>query len=83
MKLTVAPFFSAVTPMMGTHIPMNADMSSLSPTHALQSQLPLVPSSHCTPPPPYPMDSSISRYLIDYLYSPFQKKQKTSYSVFH
>ncbi|XP_042272749.1 tumor protein 63 isoform X2 [Thunnus maccoyii] len=62
--LTDTPFFSAVTPMMGTHIPMNADMSSLSPTHALQPQLPLVPSSHCTPPPPYPMDSSISSFLI-------------------
>uniref|UniRef100_A0A3P9BN43 Cellular tumor antigen p53 n=1 Tax=Maylandia zebra TaxID=106582 RepID=A0A3P9BN43_9CICH len=36
------PLVSAVTPMMGTHIPMNADMSSLSPTHALQPQLPLV-----------------------------------------
>lgn len=64
MKLTAAPLVSAVSPMMGTHVPMNADMSSLSPTHALQPQLPLVPSSHCTPPPPYPMDSSISRYLI-------------------
>ncbi|XP_047230265.1 tumor protein 63 isoform X2 [Girardinichthys multiradiatus] len=63
-KLTVAPFVSAVTPMMGTHIPMNPDMSSLSPTHALQPQLPLVPSSHCTPPPPYPMDSSISSFLL-------------------
>ncbi|XP_055020556.1 tumor protein 63 isoform X2 [Boleophthalmus pectinirostris] len=53
-----------MTPMMGTHIPMG-DMSSLSPTHALQPQLPLVPSSqHCTPPPPYPMDSSISSFLI-------------------
>ncbi|KAK7888813.1 hypothetical protein WMY93_024373 [Mugilogobius chulae] len=53
-----------MTPMMGTHIPMS-DMSSLSPTHALQPQLPLVPSSqHCTPPPPYPMDSSISSFLI-------------------
>lgn len=62
MKLTAAPLVSAVSPMMGTHIPMNADMSSLSPTQALQPQLPLVPSSHCTPPPPYPMDSSISRY---------------------
>uniref|UniRef100_A0A7N8YH59 Cellular tumor antigen p53 n=1 Tax=Mastacembelus armatus TaxID=205130 RepID=A0A7N8YH59_9TELE len=58
------PFVSAVTPMMGTHIPMNTDMSSLSPTHSLQPQLPLVPSSHCTPPPPYPMDSSISSFLI-------------------
>uniref|UniRef100_A0A7N8WS80 Cellular tumor antigen p53 n=1 Tax=Mastacembelus armatus TaxID=205130 RepID=A0A7N8WS80_9TELE len=37
---------------------------SLSPTHSLQPQLPLVPSSHCTPPPPYPMDSSISSFLI-------------------
>uniref|UniRef100_A0A8C4HLI0 Cellular tumor antigen p53 n=1 Tax=Dicentrarchus labrax TaxID=13489 RepID=A0A8C4HLI0_DICLA len=64
IKLTVAPFVSAVSPMMGTHIPMNADMSSLSPTHALQPQLPMVPSSHCTPPPPYPMDSSISSFLI-------------------
>ncbi|XP_076582734.1 tumor protein 63 isoform X8 [Chaetodon auriga] len=53
-----------MSPMMGTHIPMNADMSSLSPTHALQPQLPLVPSSHCTPPPPYPMDSSISSFLL-------------------
>ncbi|XP_041862800.1 tumor protein 63 isoform X2 [Melanotaenia boesemani] len=53
-----------MTHMMGTHIPMNADMSSLSPTHALEPQLPLVPSSHCTPPPPYPMDSSISSFLI-------------------
>ncbi|XP_037625661.1 tumor protein 63 isoform X2 [Sebastes umbrosus] len=52
-----------MTPMMGTHIPMN-DMSSLSPTHVLQPQLPLMPSSHCTPPPPYPMDSSISSFLI-------------------
>ncbi|TWW57489.1 Tumor protein 63 [Takifugu flavidus] len=53
-----------MSPMMGTHVPMNADMSSLSPTHALQQQLPLVPSSHCTPPPPYPMDSSISSFLL-------------------
>lgn len=62
-QLSAAPLVSAVSPMMGTHLPMSADMSSLSPTHALQPQLPLVPSSHCTPPPPYPMDSSISRYL--------------------
>ncbi|KAF3834737.1 hypothetical protein F7725_027295 [Dissostichus mawsoni] len=52
-----------VTPMMGSHLPMN-DLSSLSPTHALQAQMPLVPSSHCTPPPPYPMDSSIASFLI-------------------
>ncbi|XP_038159927.1 tumor protein 63 isoform X4 [Cyprinodon tularosa] len=53
-----------MTPIMGSHLPMSADMSSLSPTHALQQQLPLVPSSHCTPPPPYPMDSSISSFLL-------------------
>ncbi|TVK90618.1 Tumor protein 63 [Bagarius yarrelli] len=53
-----------MSPMMGTHIPMNTDMSSLSPTHALQPQLPMVPSSHCTPPPPYPVDSSISNFLL-------------------
>ncbi|XP_033936147.1 tumor protein 63 isoform X3 [Pseudochaenichthys georgianus] len=52
-----------MTPMMGSHLPMN-DLSSLSPTHALQAQMPLVPSSHCTPPPPYPMDSSIASFLI-------------------
>ncbi|KAF7711763.1 tumor protein 63 isoform X4 [Silurus meridionalis] len=53
-----------MTPMMSAHIPMNTDMSSLSPTHALQPQLPMVPSSHCTPPPPYPVDSSISSFLL-------------------
>ncbi|KAI1882874.1 hypothetical protein AGOR_G00239400 [Albula goreensis] len=50
--------------MMGGHIPMGADMGALSPTHALQPQLPMVPSSHCTPPPPYPIDSSISSFLL-------------------
>ncbi|KAJ8390380.1 hypothetical protein AAFF_G00107740 [Aldrovandia affinis] len=49
--------------MMGGHIPMGADMGALSPTHALQPQLPMVPS-HCTPPPPYPIDSSISSFLL-------------------
>ncbi|XP_072539093.1 tumor protein 63 isoform X1 [Salminus brasiliensis] len=66
-KLTVFSFLvplSAVTPMMSAHIPMNTDLSSLSPTHALQPQLPMVPSSHCTPPPPYPVDSSISSFLL-------------------
>ncbi|XP_026776516.1 tumor protein 63 isoform X5 [Pangasianodon hypophthalmus] len=53
-----------MNPMMSAHIPMNTDMSSLSPTHALQPQLPMVPSSHCTPPPPYPVDSSISSFLL-------------------
>ncbi|XP_063057741.1 tumor protein 63 isoform X3 [Engraulis encrasicolus] len=54
-----------MTPMMTAHLPgMNTDMSTLSPTHSLQSQLPMVPTSHCTPPPPYPMDSSISSFLL-------------------
>ncbi|KAK1796767.1 hypothetical protein P4O66_009781, partial [Electrophorus voltai] len=53
-----------MSPMMSGHIPMNTDMSSLSPTHGLQPQLPMVPSSHCTPPPPYPVDSSISSFLL-------------------
>uniref|UniRef100_A0A8C7KMB2 Tumor protein 63 (p63) n=1 Tax=Oncorhynchus kisutch TaxID=8019 RepID=A0A8C7KMB2_ONCKI len=56
-------FDSVVTPMMG-HMPMSADMSTMSPAHILQPQLPMVPSSHCTPPPPYPMDSSISSFLL-------------------
>ncbi|XP_056269941.1 tumor protein 63 [Pseudoliparis swirei] len=58
-SLTPMSGLTDMTPMMGAHM---ADMSALSPTHALQPPLPLVPSSHCTPPPPYPMDSSISRY---------------------
>lgn len=50
--------------MMGGPVPMNTDMSALSPTNPLQSQLQMVPSSHCTPPPPYPMDNSISSFLL-------------------
>lgn len=56
--------FAFAVSMMGGHIPMGADMGALSPTHTLQQQLPMVPSSHCTPPPPYPIDSSISRYHL-------------------
>uniref|UniRef100_A0AAY4CT48 Tumor protein 63 (p63) n=1 Tax=Denticeps clupeoides TaxID=299321 RepID=A0AAY4CT48_9TELE len=56
---------STVTPLMSAHLTgMNTDMSPLSPSHALQSQLPMVASSHCTPPPPYPVDSSISSFLL-------------------
>ncbi|XP_039621825.1 tumor protein 63 isoform X2 [Polypterus senegalus] len=55
---------SDMTPMMATHMPMNSDMNALSPTQALQTQLPMPPSSHCTPPPPYPTDSSISSFLV-------------------
>ncbi|XP_028856127.1 tumor protein 63 isoform X2 [Denticeps clupeoides] len=54
-----------MTPLMSAHLTgMNTDMSPLSPSHALQSQLPMVASSHCTPPPPYPVDSSISSFLL-------------------
>ncbi|XP_028977436.1 tumor protein 63 isoform X6 [Esox lucius] len=60
---SMASGLTDMTPMMG-HMAMNTDMSPLSPTHVLQSQLPMVPSSHCTPPPPYPMDSSISSFLL-------------------
>uniref|UniRef100_A0A672MCS9 Tumor protein 63 (p63) n=1 Tax=Sinocyclocheilus grahami TaxID=75366 RepID=A0A672MCS9_SINGR len=50
-------------PMMCGPVPMNTDMSALSPTNPLQPQLQMVPS-HCTPPPPYPMDNSISSFLL-------------------
>ncbi|KAK6320716.1 hypothetical protein J4Q44_G00098230 [Coregonus suidteri] len=60
---SMAQGLTDMTPMMG-HMAMNADMSALSPAHVLQPQLPMVPSSHCTPPPPYPMDSSISSFLL-------------------
>ncbi|XP_056315882.1 tumor protein 63 isoform X2 [Danio aesculapii] len=58
------PLPSVTPPMMGGPVPMNTDLSSLSPTNPLQSQLQMVPSSHCTPPPPYPMDNSISSFLL-------------------
>ncbi|XP_076134122.1 tumor protein 63-like isoform X1 [Alosa pseudoharengus] len=62
---SMAAGLTDMTPMMSAHIPgMNTDMSALSPTHSLQPQLPMVPSTHCTPPPPYPMDSSISSFLL-------------------
>ncbi|TRY96454.1 hypothetical protein DNTS_027527 [Danionella cerebrum] len=51
-------------PMMGGPVPMSTDLSGLSPTNHLQPQLQMVPSSHCTPPPPYPMDNSISSFLL-------------------
>ncbi|XP_067315744.1 tumor protein 63 isoform X2 [Pseudorasbora parva] len=58
------PLPSVTPPMMGGPVPMNTDMSGLSPTNPLQPQLQMVPSSHCTPPPPYPMDNSISSFLL-------------------
>ncbi|XP_048844462.1 tumor protein 63-like isoform X2 [Brienomyrus brachyistius] len=53
-----------ISPIMGTHLPMGPDMSALSPTHVMQPQLPMVTASHCTPPPPYPIDTSISSFLV-------------------
>uniref|UniRef100_A0A672L042 Tumor protein 63 (p63) n=1 Tax=Sinocyclocheilus grahami TaxID=75366 RepID=A0A672L042_SINGR len=58
------PLPSVTPPMMGGPVPMNTDMNALSPTNPLQPQLQMVPSSHCTPPPPYPMDNSISSFLL-------------------
>uniref|UniRef100_A0A9J7YRG7 Tumor protein 63 (p63) n=1 Tax=Cyprinus carpio carpio TaxID=630221 RepID=A0A9J7YRG7_CYPCA len=55
---------SMTPPMMGGPVHMNTDMNALSPTNPLQPQLQMVPSSHCTPPPPYPMDNSISSFLL-------------------
>uniref|UniRef100_A0A671TCT0 Tumor protein 63 (p63) n=1 Tax=Sinocyclocheilus anshuiensis TaxID=1608454 RepID=A0A671TCT0_9TELE len=57
------PLPSVTPPMMCGPVPMNTDMSALSPTNPLQPQLQMVPS-HCTPPPPYPMDNSISSFLL-------------------
>lgn len=57
------PLPSVTPPMMGGPVHMNTDMNALSPTNPLQSQLQMVPS-HCTPPPPYPMDNSISSFLL-------------------
>uniref|UniRef100_A0A8C1ZDJ6 Tumor protein 63 (p63) n=1 Tax=Cyprinus carpio TaxID=7962 RepID=A0A8C1ZDJ6_CYPCA len=58
------PLRSVTPPMMGGPVHMNTDMNALSPTNPLQPQLQMVPSSHCTPPPPYPMDNSISSFLL-------------------
>ncbi|TRY96455.1 hypothetical protein DNTS_027527, partial [Danionella cerebrum] len=58
------PLRSVSPPMMGGPVPMSTDLSGLSPTNHLQPQLQMVPSSHCTPPPPYPMDNSISSFLL-------------------
>ncbi|XP_043558485.1 tumor protein 63 isoform X3 [Chiloscyllium plagiosum] len=47
----------------GSMVPqmMNGDMNGLSPTQGLPS--PMASTSHCTPPPPYPSDNSISSFL--------------------
>ncbi|XP_043926141.1 tumor protein 63 isoform X1 [Protopterus annectens] len=50
-------------PMMSSHLPINTDLSGLSPTQGLPQPLPMASTSHCTPPPPYPTDCSISSFL--------------------
>uniref|UniRef100_A0A4W3GUA1 Tumor protein 63-like n=1 Tax=Callorhinchus milii TaxID=7868 RepID=A0A4W3GUA1_CALMI len=47
-----------VPQMMGNPMQMNGDLNGLSPTQGLP---PMPTTSHCTPPPPYPSDNSISR----------------------
>ncbi|XP_029471816.1 tumor protein 63 isoform X2 [Rhinatrema bivittatum] len=50
-------------PLMGTHMPMTNDLNGLSPTQTLPPSLSMPSTSHCTPPPPYPTDCSISSFL--------------------
>ncbi|XP_048460471.1 tumor protein 63 isoform X2 [Rhincodon typus] len=61
--LTQAPMppGSMVPQMMNVPMQMNGDMNGLSPTQGLPS--PMASTSHCTPPPPYPSDNSISSFL--------------------
>ncbi|XP_038671711.1 tumor protein 63 isoform X2 [Scyliorhinus canicula] len=60
--LTQAPMPANMVPqMMNMPMQMNGDMNGLSPTHGLPS--PMASTSHCTPPPPYPSDNSISSFL--------------------
>ncbi|ELW50906.1 Tumor protein 63 [Tupaia chinensis] len=60
---TIPDGMGANIPMMGTHMPMAGDVNGLSPTQALPPSLSLPPTSHCTPPPPYPTDCSIVSFL--------------------
>ncbi|KAM8953825.1 tumor protein 63 isoform 4-T4 [Pelodytes ibericus] len=50
--------------MMGTHMPMPGDLNGLSPSQTLPPSLSMPSTSHCTPPPPYPSDCSISSFLV-------------------
>ncbi|XP_069753758.1 tumor protein 63 isoform X4 [Narcine bancroftii] len=52
---------SMVPQMMNIPMQMNGEMNNLSPTQGLPS--PMASTSHCTPPPPYPSDNSISSFL--------------------
>lgn len=42
---------------------MAGDMNGLSPTQALPPPLSMPSTSHCTPPPPYPTDCSLVRWV--------------------
>ncbi|KAM3930422.1 tumor protein 63 isoform 2-T2 [Leptodactylus fuscus] len=50
-------------PMMSAHMPMAGDLNGLSPPQTLPPSLSMSTTSHCTPPPPYPTDCSISSFL--------------------
>ncbi|XP_075196581.1 tumor protein 63 isoform X4 [Anomaloglossus baeobatrachus] len=50
-------------PMMSAHLPMAGDLNGLSPPQTLPPSLSMTSTSHCTPPPPYPTDCSISSFL--------------------
>ncbi|KAM4041253.1 tumor protein 63 isoform 5-T5 [Anomaloglossus baeobatrachus] len=50
-------------PMMSAHLPMAGDLNGLSPPQTLPPSLSMTSTSHCTPPPPYPTDCSISSHL--------------------
>ncbi|XP_075058404.1 tumor protein 63 isoform X3 [Mixophyes fleayi] len=50
-------------PMMSAHMPMTGDLNGLSPPQTLPPSLSMASTSHCTPPPPYPTDCSISSFL--------------------
>ncbi|XP_056421423.1 tumor protein 63 isoform X8 [Hyla sarda] len=50
-------------PMMTAHMPMAGDLNGLSPPQSLPPSLSMSTASHCTPPPPYPTDCSISSHL--------------------
>ncbi|XP_069830520.1 tumor protein 63 isoform X5 [Dendropsophus ebraccatus] len=50
-------------PMMSAHMPMAGDLNGLSPPQTLPPSLSMTTTSHCTPPPPYPTDCSISSHL--------------------
>uniref|UniRef100_H3B2L6 Cellular tumor antigen p53 n=1 Tax=Latimeria chalumnae TaxID=7897 RepID=H3B2L6_LATCH len=58
---TIQEGMSANIPqLVSTHMPMPSDLNGLTPTQALPPPLTMQSATHCTPPPPYPSDCSIS-----------------------